>query len=174
MSIIKSIPKDSCFIQPVNFFDAAFNVPAAGQYSFNIPANHGQVVFPITKTSVFLIDRYSFSCTLDEGVYLRSVSVLPVFRLRRQKDNLVIYKKAIPCVNYIDSAEAIVFYNSDNENDNLIADFEGVLNQVAETVGIASIRCQVTLNIYEIVNSDWIRDFRIRSKTANQIVSIYN
>lgn len=174
MSIIKSIPKDSCFIQPVNFFDAAFNVPAIGGYSFNIPANHGQVVFPITKTSVFLIDRYSFSCSLDEGVYLRSVNVLPVFRLRRQKDNLVIYKKSIPCVNYIDSAEAIVFYNSDNEGDNLICDFEGILNQVAETVGIASIRCQVTLNIYEIVNSDWIQDFRIRSKAAGQIVSIFN
>jgi len=174
MSIIKSIPKDSCFIQPVNFFDAAFNVPFIGGYSFNIPANHGQVVFPITKTGVFLIDRYSFSCSLDEGVYLRSVNVLPVFRLRRQKDNLVVYKKSIPCVNYIDSAEAIVFYNSDNQDDNLIADFEGILNQVAETVGILSIRAQVTLNIYEIVNSDWIKDFRMRSKEAGQIVSIFN
>lgn len=174
MSIIKSIPKDSCFIQPVNFFDAAFNVPFIGGYSFNIPANHGQVVFPITKTGVFLIDRYSFSCSLDEGVYLRSVNILPVFRLRRQKDNLVVYKKSIPCVNYIDSAEAIVFYNSDNQDDNLIADFEGILNQVAETVGILSIRAQVTLNIYEIVNSDWIKDFRMRSKEAGQIVSIFN
>ena len=174
MSIIKSIPKDSAFIQPVNFFDATFNAPIVGAYSFNTPANHGQIVFPITKTGVFLIDRYSFSCSVDEGVYLRSVNIMPVFRLRRQKDNLVVYKKPIPCMNYIDSAEAIVFYNSDNQDDNLICDFEGLLNQVAETVGIVSIRCQVTLNIYEIINSDWIKEFRQRSKNADRIVSIFN
>lgn len=163
MAVAKTIPKDSRFIQTLNLFNAAFNVPALGQYSFNVAANRGVQIFPITKTSVFLIERYSFSCNIPEGVYLENIAALPVFRLRRQSDGLVIYKRALPCVNYIDGQEAIVYYNSDNENDFLIADFEGILNQSAPLVGVPVVTAQITLNLYEIVESNWIRKYRLRS-----------
>ena len=166
MSIIKTIPKDSRFIQSVNLFTATFNNPALGQYSFNIAANIGQIVFPITKTSIFFLERYSFSTTMAEGVYLENVATLPVFRLRRQSDGLVIYKRPLPCVNYIDNAEAICFFNSDNENDNLLCDFTGILNQSAALVGVNTVTAQITLNLYEIVESNWIRDYRVLTKTA--------
>lgn len=175
MAVAKTIPKDSRFIQSLNLFNATFNVPALGQYSFNVPANTGQIVFPITKTSVFFIERYSFSCNIPEGAYLENIIAanVPVFRLRRQADGLVIYKKPLPCVNYIDNAEAIVFFNSDNEFDNLIADFTGILNQSAALVGVPVVTAQVTLNLYEIVESEWIRKYRLRSPKDTAVVEMH-
>ena len=163
MAIIKDIPKDSRFIQSVNTFVATFNAPTLGAYDWNVAANTGQVVIDLRKQSVFLLEKLSFSATVAEGDFLEAVTTVPTIRLRRRLDQQNVFYKPIPIVSYVDGNDAIQYVwtrTQDNNPDDLIIDFRGVLTQTAALVGIVTITAQVTFNFYEIVNSAWLKQFR--------------
>ena len=139
MSIIKTIPKSSRFIQVDIDFLSTFNDPTLGKYNFDIPANRGVVLLePVNRTSVYLIDRYSFSATIPDGTYLEAVETTPTAQLRKRIDGIPIYQKPIPCINYIDNAEALAYFWSfesaidQAQQDAVIIDFRGILGQPAD------------------------------------------
>jgi hypothetical protein len=159
--IIKTVPKDSRFIQVVGRFAAAFNVPTPGVYDFGIAANTCAVLFDqVIKSNIYMIDSYSFSATIQEGQYLEAINTLPQIQLQRQVDQQVIFSKPLPLVNYIDAAQSIGYFFTPRKDDALVATFSGILNQTAPLVGIASITAQVSFNIYEIIDSSWIKSFK--------------
>lgn len=169
MSVIKEIPKDSRIIQSVNLFTATFNNPTIGSYDFGVAANVGQTVIRMRPQSIFLLEKMSFSANIDEGDFLEAVTTTPQFLLRRLIDGQSVFYKPIPIVSYIDGEDEIAYTwtkervgtpgNQDNP-DELIVDFTGVLAQTAALVGRATIRAQVTFKFYEIINSTWVKRFR--------------
>ena len=163
MAIIKDIPKDSRFIQQVIRFVATFNNPTLGVYDFAVPANTGQVVTQLRKTSVFLLEKFSFSADVAEGTFLEAVNTLPLIRLKRRIDGQGVFYKPVPIVSYVDGNDAITYIWSrtqDNNPDDLTIDFTGILNQTAALAGVLTITAQVTFNFYEIINSQWLKQFR--------------
>ncbi len=169
MAVIKEVPKDSRFIQSVNTFQATFNNPTVGGYNFGVAANTGQTVIKLRPTSIFLLEKLSFSCNIDEGDFLAAVTTTPQFLLRRLIDGQTVFYKPIPIVSYIDGVDAITYVwtkekvgtSGDNTNpDELIIDFSGILTQTAALVGVPSLTAQVTFNFYEVINSDWVKQFR--------------
>lgn len=162
MSIIKTIPQDSRFIQTVNRFTALFNVPTLGQYNFENGAvnEYVTVLNSLQKNHIYMIEKYSFSATIDEGVFLEATANICTFQLFRAIDRQVIYQVPIQLINYADGVSCIGYFWAAQENDQLVATFRGLLNQPAPLVGVPSVVAQVTLNIYEIVDTDWIQDFK--------------
>jgi hypothetical protein len=170
MAIIERISAKATPFETQNRFAADFNNPTAGEYDFGIeaaplPANI-QPVLKLNKAHVYLIDRVSFSASIDEGVYLRSIipGRTPEARLYFQTPNRTVYSKPFPCINYKDNLEWRFWFWSPLQGDTLQVRFFGSLDQVAETVGVDTIYAQLSLVIYEETNDTIIR--RIHSGTC--------
>jgi len=169
MSIQKTIPQDSRFIQTVNRYTATFNNPVLGKYNFEGgPVVNSQiVVLPnLQKNNLYMIEKYLFSANIAEGLFLEATENVCTFQLFRSTDNQVLYQKPIPLINYVDGSECIAYFSTSQDNDNLISTFRGLLWQPPALVGVATIIAQVTLNIYEIVDTDWIQDFKQNNNKA--------
>lgn len=166
MSIQKTIPQDSRFIQTANRFTALFNVPTLGNYNFENGAVNAYipVLNSLQKNHVYMIEKYSFSATIDEGVFLEATSQVCTFQLFRASDRQVIYQVPIPLINYADGVSCIGYFSTTQDNDQLLATFRGLLSQPAPLVGVAAVIAQVTLNIYEILDSAWIQTFKQNSE----------
>lgn len=160
--IIKSIPQDSRFIQTSNKFTALFNEPTLGKYNFENGAvnEYNTVLSNLQKNHIYMIEKYSFSATIPEGVFLEATENICTFQLFKNTDKQVIYQAPIPLINYVDGLSCIGYFWTAQDEDQLVATFRGLLQQPAALVGIGSIISQITLNIYEILDSDWIQDFK--------------
>jgi len=166
--IIKTIPKSSNYLQTVTRFTANFNVPAPGQYDFNTAANTGIVILEMNPHSVYFIDKINFSTTTPEEVFFSAVNTVPTATLRKSKDKGVIYQRPLPLVSYLKANEAIAFFWTRQNDDSLIVDFRGILDQPAPLVGVPTIKAQLQLDIYQIMDENWIQLFRAATRLTQQ------
>lgn len=164
MSLILQLPPGSQFYQPLLRFTANFNLPLVGGYDWNIAANT-DIPFQFTrKNHLYLFERYSFSTTADEGEFLDALITVPTLAIRIPSEtNRLIHPNPIPLVNYIDGLETLIYAYSDQDQD-LTGTFRGQVNQSAAFVGMPSITAQITFNVYEVKNKDWIDHFLGRTK----------
>lgn len=164
MAIIKTLPKDARFIQTANIFEATFNNPTAGRYDFDIIANQRQKVMPINRAAIYFIDRLNFSATIPESDYLLAIDTLPVIQLFYGLSGDPVYSKPLPLVQYIDNQETNTYFSTlnrqDEEDDFITVSMRGVLEQPASLVGVQTIRAQLSLNVYEVTNQQWIKEYR--------------
>lgn len=164
------IPKNSKPFTTSNIFNAAFNFPSLGKYDFTgTAANKGQVLFSTVNTSIYVISSASFSATIPEGDFLGSIDVslkvnFPAWRLRIASDQTVLHPLPFPVVSYYQNEPFETFIYSQQLNDQILIDFTGVLNQTGALVGITSIRAQISVTYYEIVDTHWIKEYRQQSK----------
>jgi hypothetical protein len=160
MSIIYQIPQTSRFIPTQNTFTATFNSPALGGYSFDVAGNKGQEVLPLQPNSVYLIERLRMSATVDNGDYVSSVVAVPNVILQRSIRNERVYSRPIPVQIYTDGWEVGAWVLSDKAGDKLTMTLEGLLAQVPNTVGVASIKVTVSLSVFEISTAWFNSHFR--------------
>ena len=160
MSITVKIPDNSRVRYPVAKFDGNFSV---GQYDFNNATNENVPILEMNKESIYLLERINFSAELDEGIWLKSQDVLdnyPNFRLDFEKSlSSSIYPEPVRCLNYLDNAEQLLYFQSRKAGDRLRITFRGIINQVPETVGLVSVSTQVSFTIYQIDDKNWINWF---------------
>lgn len=180
--IIKALPKTTRFLQPVAVFDAIFNSPTAGRYDLATTANTGVELSSMNDKSIYLIDQYSFSATIADSDYLQAIDTanIPRFRLRTKKTGQRVYQNDMPIINYVDSGEAVAYYASSlasraniggaMQPDFLIVDALGALIQPAVLVGLPSVRVQLTFNIYEVIEAEWIDQFWQKSKSNYNLI----
>lgn len=160
MGLIRDIPKRSIYIPTTTRFVATFNNPTAGAYDFGIAANVEVPVTPITRGMIYWIDRISFSATTPEGDYLSSIITQPELILTWQQDGTRVFSRPLPLVNYRDGQEVNTAIESTKGNEILLATVTGVLNQVPAWIGITDITMQISLDLYQIYDLNWIRHWR--------------
>jgi hypothetical protein len=168
MALVQQIPPYTQFLNPVRRFSAVFNATTPNKYDFGIPANTDQPFLPVRKELLYLFDKQSFSASMNEGVFLKAVdsnagipSTLLSIRVPSQ-NNKLIYRGKIPLINYIDNSD-ILFFAYAEQDDTLTITFEGVLSQPIELLGELTIFTQLTFNVYEIRNKEWINNFLRRT-----------
>lgn len=171
MGIAKTLPKNAKFIQTVNLFTATFNVPTVGVYDWTVAANQGVNVINLDRKSVYFIDRINFACDISEGDFLAAINTIPTFHLRLFKNRHPVYVRRMPLGNYVDNQETNTFFGSKIEGDQLIMDFNGILNQTAPLVGDPTIVASVSLNVYQIDNTDWVDQYHNPSRDPK--LSVY-
>jgi hypothetical protein len=146
-----------------NIFTATWNNPTLNRYDFtNVAGNQNQIVLTMTGSSIYVIERVCFSMSIPEGVFQESIDSainVPWLIFKTQKTNAMIFDRPQPFINYLDNLEMLLFIPGNQSQDTIIVSFEAVLNQVAATVGINTIKAFLQLNIYEVQNTDWIRRF---------------
>lgn len=160
MSIAVKIPDNARVRYPVSKFTGSL---VLGKYDFSVPANENIVLLEMNKESIYLLERINFSAQLNEGVWLKSQDTIanyPNFRLDFEKSlSASIYPEPVRCLNYLDNAEQLLYFQSRKAGDKLRITFTGKVNQVAETVGDAEISTQVSFTIYQIDDKNWINWF---------------
>lgn len=163
MALIYEIPPNSNFFTPALRFDAVFNNPTVNRYDFGKAANTNRQFQPIKGKHLYLIEKRSFSASMEEGVYLKNVATQPEIRLNiREQQGVSIYPNSLPMINYVDPVEGLVWAYA--EQDGFIdITFTGVLTQSAELVGTLTIFAQFAADIYEIRNKKWIENFLART-----------
>lgn len=169
MSVIKTIPRDSQFVQTSTRFAGNFNVPQLGAYDFGTPGNTGVVVADINADCVYLLSALSFSATIPEADFLLSVSAAPTLTLRKRSTGQSILTRSIPLVNYIDGMEINVYFVG-QKNDAIVADFSGVVTQTSNLVGIPTIYTLVALTMYQIQDTGWKKRFYEGNATGGWII----
>lgn len=146
-----------------NIFTATWNNPTVNKYDFtNVAANQNQTVLVMTGASIYIIERANFSMTIPEGVFQESIdsaASVPQMVFTSLKTNQQIFPRPQPFINYVDNLELLLFVPSNQSEDEIQVGFECVLDQVAATVGIVTIKAFLQLNIYEVQNTDWVRRF---------------
>lgn len=168
MGIAYQIPHQSHYITTSNTFEADFNVPVVGQYSFSgNTVNEDQKVMDLQTKKVYLIERTNIGGTISQENYLAAISTIPTFRLKRLQGKEAVYFLPQPVNTYIDNQEITAWLVSEKGNDELHIDFDGVLNQTVDLVGIATIKINVSFAIYIIENQEFYTKFR--DKLSKQI-----
>lgn len=161
MSISYQIPHTSRYIPTTNTFIATFNNPTLGKYDFTGGAVQNQTVIQLFRDTIYLIERISVGGDLSEQVYRESIfSTVPILTLRRKQGNQIVYKNPMPIPNFIDDQDITAWIISDKQDDELLLSLDGVLTQVAETVGRDTLKLFISYSIYAIESSDFARAFR--------------
>jgi len=153
------IPPRSKYVPTANVFEAVFNAPTLGKYDFNNAGNTKQHIIDLKPNALYLLDRISTSANITEQEYTSSLNVNPSFDLFRKIKSQREHPRPIPIINFSDNQDLIIWSHSQKENDSLVADFRGLLDQVPSLVGVTSIKVTVSLSIYEIENTEYIRQF---------------
>lgn len=152
MAIIQTITRRALPIETSNRFSSTFNAYALGQYNFTrVAANQNQVVIETNPRYIYLVDRLSFSASIGEGDYLRSIvpGNEPGARFKFRNSPRYIYPQPFPGINYKDNLALSFWFQSQKENDALLVDFMGILDQIPTTVGVTNIYAQLSLVVYQ-------------------------
>ena len=165
MSIITTFPFVNNPVQTENRFTAQFNNPTPGEYDFGTLKQNIQDVITLEYNTVYVIDRLSFSSTINENDFLDSLQTVPLrFRLFRAIDTEFVYQAPYPLVNYVDNSFFQTFLHSDKYEDKLQLSVYGSLDQIANTVGIAQITLQISFSIYQYDSNDFNELYRSSTK----------
>ncbi len=168
MGISYQIPHMSHYLTTSNTFEADFNVPVLGQYSFTgNTTNIDQQVMELQNKKVYLIERTNIGGNISEINYLDAIATLPTFRLKRLQGNEAVYFLPHPVNTYIDNQEVTAWVTSEKGSDQLLIDFFGVLNQTPSLIGVITVKIFVSFAVYIIENQEFYAKFR--DKLSSQI-----
>lgn len=164
MSINVNIPIDSIFSQLNVSFKAYFNNPLIGGYNFATDANTNVSVFHLQKSSLYFLERVSINANIDQNVYLKAISELPLVYLRFAFGNKNIFANPFTILNYLDNQETIGWIYTVQGNDRICASCTGKLTQITDLIGVPDVSLHATFNLYQIRDAAFIRDWLARGR----------
>lgn len=171
MSLPVIMPKGAKPILTDNEFTSTFNNPALGQYSFNVAANRNQVALVFNGHAKYWIMSCSFSLNCKESDFQTAIGSngSPTVTFKTRKTGTNIFTKSQPFNNFIDNMELSFPIESNQSGDALLLDFFCILDQPAGLFGQVNLSAFLQLNIYQISDSDWVRDFEEPSRGLGDV-----
>lgn len=169
--ITYQIPHTARYLSESLRFSALFNV-LTGEYDFSENDTNKQVVLTeMKKNAIYFIDRMTVGADIPESVYTDSIDVVPSMRIKHEIAKKQVYKRPITLPQFSDNRDIGAWTYTDKTDEVLIVDFEGVLKQVAETVGESEIRIYCAIDIYEINDNEFVRAFKndLSIQTGQQV-----
>lgn len=173
MAIVKNIPDNSRLMLVGGVFAADFNVPTIGRYNFtdsltssgdfrNRKVSLGIVLNP---GSLYYADKLSFNCNVAESDFLETIDLtdeenIPKFYMRTSVDLKSVYAYSARIFKYYENFEIGQYFFNSNVKNTLLADFGAKFKQNANMVGLTTMYAQLSLSIYEIVDTNFIGEWR--------------
>jgi len=154
--IAATLPPGSLYRPCAGIYTANYNTPTLGKYSWDTPANTGVQLLKLNKNNIYLLSSLNFSATIANNNYLENISVVPSLDLRLQLAGAQLNGQGYPLVTYMQNNEIMIWFWTTQQDDYLISNFRGILNQNAALAAIASVTAQCSLNIFEVTNAAYI------------------
>jgi len=165
--ISSQIPHNAIYLPVSLIFTAQFNNPAIGRYSFNTAANRGRELLKFQPNTWYFLDAMSVGGTISEPEYCQSIYEIPTLVLKKSITGERVYTRALTIPKYSENRELTVFTNSKKgspripggiqNEDTLVADLEGILNQIPATVGQATISLNFAISIFQVDEKEYNR-----------------
>jgi hypothetical protein len=149
--IIRTVPNSSLFRNPSAKF--IFNYMTAGIHAGKYYCNASILsILPLKLNTYYLIDSISISGSVPETVFVDSIDASNIlsFELIRYQRRELITSEPIAISQYYKEKTISSHVTCNKGNDGINIRVNGILNQVAETVGVSSISLVISLATYEI------------------------
>lgn len=176
MALTSFVPRDAGLNIIGGSFIANFGLPTPGKYDFtNYVNGAGVKVNAQVELGLYLRPNYlyffhqlNFSLSIDSGVYLRAIDPGSTPKLIIKEDsNRSIFNAPIKLFKYFDNSAVDFYYKNLKSKAKVLADFDCILIQVPELVGIGTIYGQISLTVYEIMNETFIRQYERGEQIAD-------
>lgn len=168
MSLNVKIPSKSLVFRPTARFVATYNVPTPGKYDFTNEGapnfvNVNVPLMALKRQSIYLIDRWTFNTTVSTDLYQQGISTNPNPQIRLKlirKSDTIITQTAWDVDAEVSDEEIMVWFHTDQDEDQLVASFEGQLDQVGDLINFSEILASLKLNVYQISNRAWVEKYQ--------------
>lgn len=168
MSIMLKIPRSSRLSLIGGIFKSVFGNPTIGKYDFTNYAEGGDrfnVAVPLglamNPKYLYFFHQLNFSLSIDEGTFLTAIAAatVPTLSVKDSTTNKILFGSPFRLFRYFEGNAIDSFHYNLNSKGIFIADFQCLLNQVADLVGIDTVLAQVSFSIYEITDIAYINEF---------------
>lgn len=173
MAIVKKIPDGSRLMIVGGVFSADFNNPTIGRYDFTESLTAGgdyrnrkvNLGIELNPGSLYYADKLSFNCNIAESDFLETIDLssqenIPKFYMRTSVDLKSVYAYSSRIFKFYENFEIGQYFFNSNVKNYLLADFGAKFKQNANMVGVATMFAQLSMSIYEIVDTDFIGEWR--------------
>ena len=169
MAINSKIPRSGKLSVIGGLFSADLGNPNAGEYDFiqlgiaggrqNTLVKLGLAMQP---NYLYFFHKMNFSMSIPEGVFLQAIkpSTIPVLTVRDSTNIKNLFYAPIRLFRYLENQAIDSYVFNLNSTAEFIADFQAVLIQVADLVGVQTIYAQVSFDVYEITDSGYIEGYK--------------
>jgi len=164
MSIISRIPDNSRVLFPSVLFTSA-DLDGDGNYSWETPGNTKvTLIETLNQGHVYLIERASFTANVDLASWLESMLTVADFpRVSVQFPRIggaSIFGDPFRCVNYVENAEMLIYFEALQKGDSLAATMFGKVKQTSGMAGLLNLLAQINFTVYEITDKSWIQEYK--------------
>lgn len=157
MVVFKIPHKNTLVLESVSI-PALFNTPLI-EPTFQLRTYDVEIT-DLKKNSTYLLDRFSFSCDIEESDYKTALMPqIPSAKIFYGNSSTVATKKDIKLITYYSNTEISTFIKTNSENDTLRIRLSGSLTQISNLVGIYTINFLLSFMIYQIDNNDYNKHF---------------
>jgi hypothetical protein len=172
MGISSLIPKSAKLSVIGGIFSADLGNPNAGEYDFiqlGITGGRTNVTVPLgmsmSPSYLYFFHKMNFSLSIDESVFLQAIKpgTIPELTIRDSSNGKDLFYAPMRLFRYLENQAIDSFHFNLNSNASFIGDFQAVLVQVADLVGVQTIYAQVSLDVYEITDSKYIEIYKRES-----------
>lgn len=168
MSLQTKIPPHSNFIPVSVRFKATYNAVTPWRYDFTKEVdgsgnllNKNVLLYNTKADRVYLIERRSMTFTIPSEEYTAAIGAneepFQMLQLKKQHEELI-YTKPWRVNAFTENNESVIYFDS-NQNDQLVATFQGQLNQTANMIQFPVVYAIFTANLYEIKNQKWMVEY---------------
>lgn len=150
MSVTFRVPHQARFITSRSVIVGMLNIPTIGKYNFDYVVNKNVFVTELVANSVYLIDKIAVGGNVAEEVFLDSIADPVNITFKTKKGNEFLYKYPYPVLKYTQGWDLTAFSFTNQNEDSLLIDATGILEQTSQLIGVASIIINVSFGIYAI------------------------
>ncbi len=169
MPINATIPKSSHLCIVGCEFKSVLSNPTIGKYDFTnylVGGNRINAVAPIglkmNPSFLYYFHQMNFSLSIDEGAFLRAIDAgtVPTLEVRDSSNRKSTLYHSLRLFRYYENSALDSYHYNANTNAEFITDFQCVLDQVADLVGVTEIYAQISFSIYEITDNAFIESYK--------------
>ena len=173
MAVNSIIPKSAKLAVIGGLFKAELNNPTIGKYDFinyKVGGNRFNALVDLglamNPNYLYFFHQMNFSLSIDEGTFLNAIEpgTVPELSIKDSSSRKSIFKSPFRLFRYFENSAVDSFHLNSNANARLIADFQCVLTQVADLVGVLNVYAQVSLSVYEITDNSFIEAYKKESQ----------
>jgi hypothetical protein len=169
MPLENRVPKNSKLAIVGGIFKGVYGDPTTGKWDFTKYAVTGTRVnnavdfgLKMRPHYLYFFHQMNFSLSIDEGDYLTAIDTgtVPVLTLRDSTSFKSIFNYPFRMFRYFENSAVDSYHYNLNANADLLGDFQCVLQQVANLLGVDTIFAQVSMSVYEISDEPFIDAYK--------------
>jgi len=161
MSVIRTVPKESLFKEvSAKFY---FEYQVAGTYAGQYVCTNPEIeILKMNINTFYLVDIISIAGSIPENVFVDSFNpLLPLdMKLTRSVSGEILTAQKMIISQYLRDHSISTHIECNRGHDGIKIILSGILDQVADTIGLDTISLNISISTYQIDGVEYNRFYR--------------